>query len=703
MLGVEYMIQIYKQGNTRFDCNGDMTLLPSTCTIDTSTWELTLNHLIDDEGRWKYIVEDAVIKAPSFNGEQLFRIYKKRKQDSGVEAVAKPIFFDAKDDCTLLNVKISNKNGQQALNTMMSGTKYSGQSNIKTTATAHYELKNIMEAISGDDENSFINRWGGEILYDNYKVIIQDKLGSDRGVSLLYGKNIPIDGLVEEVDMSDLVTRIIPQAYNGYMLEGQNPWVDSPLVNRYPKVRTKVIEFSDIKLKVDAQEEEEEGVIICETIADVRLELIKRCQKEFESGIDKPKVTIQADMVLLQNTLEYENYQFLETVSKGDTIHCRHDKLGIVTDARVVDLVYDCMMERVDSVVIGDTTYDYISDTMQVMSTASQTMDTAKGRILADKIVGTMDPMKIQFKYQKDKYQRQDVRAILFEDMDPTSDMYGAIAIGSQGIQIANTRVSDDSDWEWRTFGNGNGFSADEITTGVLKNLAVESAVIHDGRIHNSVIQTDKDIEVGSHIIVGQNQSSSMNEEKYMKFTESAVISRSIFDQEAHEALNMQAKNRIALEVPYDRTQAHTYIRMDCMDEAVGSITMATAHTDITANSNSISLRYVHDSLEKAIEMNRHGTQVSGGLKVDNVAVTSDLRLKENVEDIDLRGILDILTVKKYNLIGDDQKTVGVIAQDFLGTPYEDIILRKDNNGYYAVNYNVILLAIAQKLKGGMS
>ena len=80
-------------------------------------------------------------------------------------------------------------------------------------------------------------------------------------------------------------------------------------------------------------------------------------------------------------------------------------------------------------------------------------------------------------------------------------------------------------------------------------------------------------------------------------------------------------------------------------------------------------------------------------------SVTSDIRLKENIEDIDLTGILDIMRVKKYNLIGNPEKTVGVIAQDFIGTEYEDIIIKKDKRGYYAVDYNVILMAIVQKLK----
>ena len=34
-----------------------------------------------------------------------------------------------------------------------------------------------MEALCGEDENSFINRWGGEPIYDNYHVTINSRGG----------------------------------------------------------------------------------------------------------------------------------------------------------------------------------------------------------------------------------------------------------------------------------------------------------------------------------------------------------------------------------------------------------------------------------------------------------------------------------------------------------------------------------------------
>ena len=68
------------------------------------SWNLTMQHPIDQKGRWKYLEEGAVIKAPSFNGEQLFRIYKKEKSEGGISVEAYPIFFDSKNDCFLTDI-----------------------------------------------------------------------------------------------------------------------------------------------------------------------------------------------------------------------------------------------------------------------------------------------------------------------------------------------------------------------------------------------------------------------------------------------------------------------------------------------------------------------------------------------------------------------------------------------------------------------
>lgn len=128
------MIQIYNPDNTNFSYNGDMTLFPTKCDLKTvlnGSWQMELEHPIDDLGRWKYIIEESVIKAPSFNGDQLFRVKEKEKSDSGVSATLEPIFMDAMNDCFLVDIRPTEKTGQQALDLMTApNSKYSGESNI---------------------------------------------------------------------------------------------------------------------------------------------------------------------------------------------------------------------------------------------------------------------------------------------------------------------------------------------------------------------------------------------------------------------------------------------------------------------------------------------------------------------------------------------------------------------------------------------
>lgn len=467
------MIQVYSPDNTNFNTNGNMILLPTRCDLHTvlnGTWELTLEHPIDDLGRWKYIVEDAVIKAPSFNGDQLFRIKEKEKSDSGVTATLEPIFMDSMNDCFLVDVRPTQKNGQQALDIMTApNAKYSGVSNITAVSTAYYQFKNLIEAINGGDDNSFINRWGGEILFDNFTVYVNEKIGSDHGVELLYGKNIPENGFSETVDIRDIVTRIYPKAYNGYTITNDG-YVDSPLISQYPIIKAATITFDDVKMRADASEDDEaNGIIICDTQEELDAALTQKCQEQFSSGLDKPKVSISANMVLLENTVQYKEFSVLESVSLGDTIHCKNYKLGIETEARVIELTYDCLREKVSSVVLGTPEYNYFDN---VTSSVNKIDNVVRpdGSLIAEQIKGFIDGTYSQLRAQKSVAQKQDVRAILFEDLDPDSPTFGALSVGTQGVQIAKTRNAQNTDWEWSTSMTFAGIIANTIVTGRISS-----------------------------------------------------------------------------------------------------------------------------------------------------------------------------------------------------------------------------------------
>ena len=86
------MIQIYAPNNTNFDMNGNEVLVPEICDLLAElggAWSLEMIHPIDDEGRWKHIVKEAVIAVPTFMGKkQLFRIDVPDKQDTEIAVKA---------------------------------------------------------------------------------------------------------------------------------------------------------------------------------------------------------------------------------------------------------------------------------------------------------------------------------------------------------------------------------------------------------------------------------------------------------------------------------------------------------------------------------------------------------------------------------------------------------------------------------------
>lgn len=463
------MIQIYKPENTNFEANGDMPLLPEKALVHATlngAWNLELQHPIDGEGRWKYITEEAVVKVPSFNGEQLFRIKHTEKAETGVTATAEPIFMDAREDCFLEDIRPTNKTGQEALDLMLApNRKYSAKSDITVRSTAHYEYKNFIEALNSNEDNSFINRWGGEIFFNNYEIIANKKQGNDYGVQILYGKNIKKDGIHEEVDTREVVTRIFPKAYNGY--KSTNP-VDSELINKYPTVKIATMTFDDVKMQQDASEEDRaNGIIICETQKELDEALEEKCRQQYENGIDKPKLSMSVEIVLLENTEEYREYKELEKAGLGDTAHCKHSKLGITTDTRVIELEYDCLKKKTTQVELGDYKYNYFNN----VTSATNRIDNAirpDGTVVGEQIQGLIDGVKAQMRAQSSAARKSNVRAVLFEDLDEQSPTYGALCLGTMGFQIANKRTVDGREWEWKTFGTGQGFVADLIVAGTM-------------------------------------------------------------------------------------------------------------------------------------------------------------------------------------------------------------------------------------------
>lgn len=467
------MIQLYVQGNTDYEKNGDLVLFPSLCEITqilNGSWMLELelpvvgnNHLL--------VKENCVISAPAPNGTtQLFRIYEVVRNETYIIAYAMPIFMQAAYDCFLTDVRPTNKTGQQALDILMTGTQYSGTSDITSVSTAYYINKTLIEALQSDDDNSFLSRWGGEVYYNNFHITINKRIGADNGMKAKFGWNLA--GMQQRVNMQNVVTRIVPIAYSGYALPSPG-YVDSPKINDYPFVRVRVIKYDDIRLQEDVTGTDMEGYA---TLAELQQALTERAQSEFEAGIDLPEISYTVNIVDLSKTEQYKDISDLVKVNLGDTVHCENERLGIETEARCTELIWDCIHERVKELKLGQYE-DYFTKISSVVNSASQVINQGNNTVKGEAIYGIIDAMQAQLRLQNTAAEKLDVRAFYMEDTDPTSPLYGAMSIGTQGFQIANSRLPDNSDWDWKTFGTAKGFVADYLIGGILASQNYQEGV----------------------------------------------------------------------------------------------------------------------------------------------------------------------------------------------------------------------------------
>lgn len=460
------MIQLYEPSNTNFRMNGEV-LHPTRCEasfILNGAWILELECPYNPG-----IDANAVLAVPTPYGDrQLYRIKEIEKDDDYCFAVAYPIFLDSKNDCFLFDVRPTDKNGQEALNIMLNGSKYSASSNITRIATSYFYNKNFIEALNGNEDNSFICRWGGEIAYNNFEVIVNDRLGTDNGLRAEFGFNLT--GINESVDMSNVVTSIIPIAFNGRMLPDKET-VDSPLINNYPVARVKVFTYEDIRYIEDIDENEDvTDITVCSTLDELYAALRARASSEYEKEIDKPDITYEISIIDVSKTDLYKDFKQLTTVNLGDTVHCKNKRLNIEKSARVIKMTYDCILKEVIDLTLGDYIPSYFDNMTDNSVVVDKVVNKENNTLVADKISGIINLLNTSLKAQKNIAQKQDVRAILFEDLDPDSPTFGAMCLGTQGIQISKIRNETNTSWIWGTAIDFQSIYAQYVITGILSD-----------------------------------------------------------------------------------------------------------------------------------------------------------------------------------------------------------------------------------------
>ncbi len=464
------MIQLYKPGNTRYENNGDITLHPVKADLQmtlNAEWVLDLE-VPQTQEVLENLVHDSVIKfdLPRFKGQLYVVSNPRRTNFETVTAQAYPIaLWDARNELVCLDCRPMNQTGSAALQYILDGCgghgKYSVQSDITKVSTAYYVRKNFIECLASDDAQSFVNRWGGEILFDNRTFIVNEQAGVTRDITLSASRNIA--GFTVTEDDSEYCDVIIPVAFNG-RTKGTRVLRDER--SRVNHVR--FVDYQNIRLKEDMSgETDDESLIICDTMEDLDKALQAAAKKSFESGEFLPKYTYDIDYIDLRHYGGYEGMEELTYLWLGDRVMVENLDSRIQTNQKVIKLTYNLVTDEIDNLVLGANERNFFT---QMSSTAQKVnaVVSSEGTVIAQKVSGILDAMDVQLRAQKSAAVKQDVRAVLHEDTDPESPTFGATCLGTKGLEIADHRTPDGTDWDWGTAVTAKSIVADYILTGLL-------------------------------------------------------------------------------------------------------------------------------------------------------------------------------------------------------------------------------------------
>ena len=343
-------MNIYLENETNFEKNGLGFL--NECISAIVTESLNGDYVLNikyplNANMSEYLVEGNIIKTNVGNDNyQLFRIDRVSKDYEVIEVYALHISYDLLNNM-LIDVYPQNLTceafGNWLLNNTQYSTSFSFQSDISNSASGRYVRKNPIDAIMGNDDNSMINLFGGEIERDNFIIKLLQNRGSNNGVKLLFGKNIKEIKTI--IDITSMYTRIMPLGADALMLPEK--FVDSPIINNYPTPRITKVEFSNIKYDPTG---ETEGAYT--DIEDAYNALRLATRELFTQGIDKPKITIKIDWLELSKTEQYKTmYSSLERVNLGDTITAQI--LGFDYTTKVTKTTYNVLTDTIDKFEIG--------------------------------------------------------------------------------------------------------------------------------------------------------------------------------------------------------------------------------------------------------------------------------------------------------------------------------------------------------------
>lgn len=341
------------------------------CTVTeerNGSYELEMGYPVSGQHYSELTLRGLICAKPNpYSEEQYFRVYKISRPINGQVIIsAQHISYDL---CGIPVAPYTAGTAAQALDRLKSQATvecpFEFWTDLSTTADFAAPVPSSLRSLLGGIDGSILDVYGGEYEWDNYTVKLHSERGTDRGVSIRYGKNLT--DLTQEENCTNVYTGVYPywaDSAGAVTQISTGPVVDVP-ENQYSFTRVLLLDLSQDYTERPTDEQLKQSA----------LSYIKA------NKIGVPKVSLKLSYAQLEQTVEYKGKALLERVGLCDTVHVTFERLGVDATAKVIKTTYNVLLDRYDSVELGTPRSNLASTIVGIEKSTKTEVDKTKSAL----------------------------------------------------------------------------------------------------------------------------------------------------------------------------------------------------------------------------------------------------------------------------------------------------------------------------------
>lgn len=462
---VDSLIILYDHDEEAFTSNG-LGALPdaASCTVTEERnggyevemeYPLTGSHFHDIQKR-----RILYVKPNPYDDPQPFRIYSITKPINGIVTVhAAHLSYDTSGSIVKLfpaDAGSASAAMSYLKNFSVPSTPFTFFTNVGKSGTMSVPKPSSIRSLLGGSDGSILDTFGGEYLFDKWKISLLESRGSNRGVTIRYGKNMT--DLEQEENDTDFYTGVYPFWYSEsedgglVTLSANDGIVNAP--GNYDFVKIMPLDLSSEDFGKETTDSEGYTTTIEKP---TEAELLAAAQKYIANNkIGIPKVSLDVSFVMLAQAEEYKDFARLETVKLCDTVTVEFEKLGVKTTAKCIKTVYNVLTDKYDSIELGEPK----SSLAETVSNQGTLIEEASDKSYMERAIQNAT------------------------DLIMSGKLGGYVTVTKNEIYIADNKDLDKAVKVWRWNSGGLGYSSSG------KDGPFGTAITSDGKIVADYIST---------------------------------------------------------------------------------------------------------------------------------------------------------------------------------------------------------------------